>query len=140
WASLRLTRDITAHIYLSWLSPEKKASLMVVGEHGMLGYEGRFEKRALTRYAYRLGQAGGTHPEDIARTNLIPIEKSEIVEVIQGDRAEPLALACEAFRDSILSGQLAPSSGTPSLPTLAALEAGAQSLVQAGVWKECPGL
>ncbi len=140
WASLRLAGDITAHIYLSWLSPEKKASLMVVGEHGMIRYEGRFEKRALTRYAYQLGQVRGTDPEDIARANLIPIENSEIVEVIPGDSVEPLQLACEAFRDSIISGQPAPSSGMSSLHTVAALEAGAQSLVQAGVWKECPGL
>lgn len=138
WASLRLVGGVSAHIYLSWLSPEKKASLMVVGEHGMIGYEGRFEKRALTRYAYRLGLATGTNPEDLIRANLIPIEKSEIVEVIQGDRTEPLLLACKAFRDSLVSGQPAPSSGAHSLLTLAALEAGAQSLAQAGVWKECP--
>ncbi len=138
WASLRLAGGISAHIYLSWLCPEKKASLMVVGGHGMLGYEGRFEKRALTRYAYRLGQSPGKDSEDVARANLIPIDKSEIVEVIQGDRAEPLQLACAAFRDSILSGQPALSSGEHSLRTLAALEAGSQSLAHAGAWKKCP--
>jgi hypothetical protein len=47
---------------------------MVVGEHGMLGYEGRFGQRKLTRYAYRLGDPSGTVPEAIARANLIPNE------------------------------------------------------------------
>lgn len=137
WASLQLSEDISSHIYLSWLFPEKKASLMVVGEHEMIGYEGRFAQRALTRYTYRLGRIAGASGEEIARTNLIPVEKSEVVEVIRGDRTEPLLLACAAFRENILSGEPAPSSGEYSLRTLAALEAGARSLAQHGVWSEC---
>lgn len=137
WASLQLTGDISAHVYLSWLFAEKKASLMVVGEHGMIGYEGRFGKRVLTRYAYRLGQISETPLEEIARANLIPIENSDVAEVIQGDRTEPLLLACAAFRDSIVSSEPAPSSGEYSLRTLAVLEAGAHSLAQHGTWQEC---
>jgi predicted dehydrogenase len=137
WASLRFAEDVSAHVYLSWLFPEKKASLTVVGEQGMLEYEGRFGKRRLIRYEYRLGQRGGTTPEEVARANLIPIENANMVKVIQGDRAEPLLLACAAFRDSIVSGEPAPSSGEYALCTLAALEAGAHSLAQRGMWKEC---
>jgi len=137
WASLRLAGDISAHVYLSWLFPEKKASLVVVGEHGMLEYEGRFGKRRLIRYEYRLGQVSEMPREEVARANLIPIENANMVEVMQGDRTEPLLLACAAFRDSIVSSEPAPSSGEYSLYTLAALEAGAHSLAQQGTWKEC---
>jgi predicted dehydrogenase len=137
WAALQLDGDISAHVYLNWLFPEKKASLMVIGERGMLGYEGRFEQRALTHYAYRLGQIAETCPEEISQANLIPIEKSEVVELIQGERTEPLLLACAAFRDSILSGVPAPSSGEHSVRTLAVLAAGAHSLAQHGAWTEC---
>jgi predicted dehydrogenase len=137
WASLRLAGDISAHVYLSWLFPEKKASLVVVGEHGMLEYEGRFGKRRLIRYEYRLGQVSEMPREEVARANLIPIENANMVEVMQGDRTEPLLLACAAFRDSIVSNEPAPSSGEYSLHTLAALEAGAHSLAQQGAWKEC---
>ena len=103
----------------------------------MIGYEGRFGKRRLTRYEYRLGQITDSSLDELARANLIPIENSEVVEVRQGDRTEPLLLACAAFRDSIVSGKPAPSSGEYSLRTLAALEAGAHSLAQHGMWTEC---
>ncbi len=139
WASLHLAGDISAHVYLSWLCPEKKATVMVVGEHGMLEYEGRFGQRSLTRYAYRLGRITETGPEAVARTNLIPIEKHEVIEEITENRGEPLALACAAFRESILTGQPAPSSGEFSLRTVAALEAGARSLTQQGQWITVPG-
>jgi predicted dehydrogenase len=131
WASLQLEHGVSTHLYLHWLSPEKKASLMVVGEHGMLGYEGRFEKRALTRYAYRLGAIAS---DDVNLANVIPIEQSEMVEEIKGDQREPLALACVAFRENILRSTVTPSSGERLLHTLAVLEAGARSLVQNGAW------
>lgn len=140
WAALQLDGDISAHVYLNWLFPEKKASLMVIGERGMLGYEGRFAQRALTHFAYRLGQIAGTSPGAMSQANLIPIEKSEVVEFIQGDRTEPLLLACAAFRDSILSGVSAPSSGERSVRTLAVLEAGAHSLARHGAWTECAAI
>jgi len=138
WTTLHLAGDISAHVYLSWLCPEKKATVMVVGEHGMLGYEGRFGQRRLTRYSYRLGQIPEAVPEALARANLIPIEKYEVIEEITEDRCEPLALACAAFRESILTGQPAPSSGEFSLRTVAALDAGARSLTQQGQWNTVP--
>jgi len=136
WAALRLDGDVSAHVYLNWLFPEKKASLVIVGETGMIGYEGRFAQRALTRYEYRLGRIAPTTAEEIASANLVPIEHSGVAEVIDGDPSEPLLEACAAFRDSILRGELALSSGDRSLPTLAVLEAGARSLAQQGAWVE----
>ena len=107
--------------------------MMIVGERGMFGYEGRFEKRSLRRYAYRLG---ATDSKDAERTNILAIEHSEVVEEILGDRTEPLVVACVAFRETILTGAAAPSSGKYALHTLAVLEAGAQSLAQNGAWVE----
>ena len=49
------------------------------------------------------------------------------------------ALTCAAFRESILTGQPAPSSGEFSLRTMAALDAGARSLLQQGQWNTVPG-
>lgn len=130
-ASLELAGGCSAHLYLNWLFPEKKASLMIIGERGMLGYEGRFSQRALTHYTYRLGTVAT--PEALY-SNRIPIERSEAVARFSGDEREPLALACTAFRDSILTGKAAPSSAAYSLVTLTVLEAGARSLAQHGVW------
>jgi len=133
WASLRMEHGVSAHVYLHWLFPEKKAPMMIVGERGMLGYEGRFEKRSLRRYAYHLG---ATDSEAADRTNILAIEHSEVVEEVLGDRTEPLAAACIAFRETILTGETVPSSGEYALHTLAVLEAGAQSLAQNGAWIE----
>jgi len=130
-ATLELADGCSAHLYLNWLFPEKKASLMIIGEHGMLGYEGRFSQRSLTHYTYRLGMVA---TPDFLHDNRIPIERSEVIARFSGDKREPLALACAAFRDSIMSGQDAPSSGEYSLTTLAVLEAGARSLAQQGGW------
>lgn len=135
WASFQLEHGVSAHLYLHWLLPEKKAPLIVVGERGMLHYEGRFEKRALTRYAYRLG---ATADRDVNQANVIPIEQHEIVETILGDQREPLALACAAFRDQILEKIETPSSGEHALHTLAVLDAGARSLAQKSAWIDIP--
>lgn len=134
WASLQLDNDISTLVYLNWLFPTKKASLTVVGEHGILAYEGRFDNRALTRYEYRLGRLTKPSAEEIARANLIPIEKSDVAEVLHGGQTEPLSLACAAFRDSVVTGLPAPSGGQYALQTLAVLDAGARSLTQHGQW------
>ena len=131
WASLQLDNGVSAHIYLHWLVPEKKASLMLVGEQGMIRYEGRFKQRALTRYAYRLGSPVAAHE---TYGNVLPIEQCDIIEEIVGDATEPLAHACAAFRDTIVNETRAPSSGEQSLQTLAVLEAGADSLARDGAW------
>lgn len=133
WATLQLVPDVTAHLHLHWLFPEKKAPLTLVGETGMLRYEGRFEQRRLTRYAYRLGAnaSGGDFS-----ANVIPIERHEVVEEIAGDQAEPLSRACLAFGEMLRSGVSAPSSGEHSLRNLAVLEAGARSLARNGEWVE----
>jgi hypothetical protein len=51
---LELEGGVTAHVYLSWLHPEKTATVTVVGRDRMLGYEGRFEKRAITLFDYAI--------------------------------------------------------------------------------------
>src|SRR5262245_52819332 len=58
-ADLELDGGISAHIYLSWLHPEKTATVTVVGRERMLAYEGRFEKRGLTLYDYAVDRANG---------------------------------------------------------------------------------
>ncbi|MBI3246586.1 MAG: Gfo/Idh/MocA family oxidoreductase [Deltaproteobacteria bacterium] len=137
WASLQMEEGISAHIHLHWLFPEKKAPLTIVGEYGMLRYEGRFEQRRLTRYDYRLGSVA---PDGDMLANVIPIERHEVVEEMSGDAVEPLTRACLAFRETIRTGVPAPSSGEQSLRTLAVLEAGAQSLAQGGTWIEVPAI
>src|SRR5262249_12526723 len=51
---LELEGGVSAHIYLSWLHPEKTAKVHVIGRDRMLSFEGRFEKRSLTLYDYAI--------------------------------------------------------------------------------------
>jgi UDP-2-acetamido-3-amino-2,3-dideoxy-glucuronate N-acetyltransferase len=116
--TVRFTSGVSAHIYLSWLSPVKRASVVVVGTTGMLVYEGRFEQRALTFYDY-------AHPEPASvNSNVVPIDRFQAAETIKGGTEEPLALSAAAFVESIRTGQPAPSDGRYSLEVVEILAAG----------------
>jgi UDP-2-acetamido-3-amino-2,3-dideoxy-glucuronate N-acetyltransferase len=117
-ATVRFTTGVSAHIYLSWLSPLKRASVVAVGRRGMLAYEGRFEQRALTFYDY-----AHTDPRAV-QSNVVPIDRFAAAETIPGGAEEPLALAAAAFVDSVRTGIPAPSDGRHSLKVVELLEAG----------------
>src|SRR5207245_10403841 len=53
-ADLELEGGVSAHIYLSWLHPEKTAKVTGIGRERMLSYEGRFEKRGITPLDYAI--------------------------------------------------------------------------------------
>lgn len=120
-ASVRLEGGISAHIYLSWLSPLKVASIVVVGSQGMLHYEGRFGKRALQFFDYAI-----TDPASV-RDNVVPIPKFAPTDTVNGGAEEPLALSAQAFVTSIRSGKPAPSAGLYSQKVVELLEAGDKS-------------
>ncbi|MBP1685413.1 MAG: Gfo/Idh/MocA family oxidoreductase [Deltaproteobacteria bacterium] len=119
--TVRLAGGVSAHIYLSWLSPLKVASIVVVGSKGMLHYEGRFGKRALQFFDYTVAEPASV------QDNVVPIPNFAAIETIAGGAEEPLALAAEAFVASIRSGVPAPSAGEYSQRVVELLEAGDQS-------------
>lgn len=112
---LELEGGVSAHIYLSWLNPEKTARVTVVGRERMLAYEGRFEKRGITLYDYAL-DAGS------AEANLIPIRHCTAHPLEVPAAVEPLALAAEHFVDSIQQGTEPLTSGARSLRVVEVLE------------------
>lgn len=117
-ASVRLAGGISAHIYLSWLSPLKVASIVIVGSKGMLHYEGRFGKRALQLFDYAVADPASV------RDNVVPIPTFAAVETVTGGDEEPLALSAQAFVTSIRTGIPAPSAGVYSQKVVELLEAG----------------
>jgi predicted dehydrogenase len=120
-ATLRLAGGVSAHLYLSWLSPLKVASIVVVGSHGMLHYEGRFGQRALRFFEYEV-----TNPAAVT-DNVVPIPRFEATETIRGGQEEPLELAAAAFVAAVAQGAPAPSAGEYSQRVVELLEAGAGS-------------
>jgi predicted dehydrogenase len=116
--TVRLARGVSAHIYLSWLSPLKIASIVVVGSKGMFHYEGRFGKRALQFFDYTAAD-----PATVT-DNVVPIPTFAATETVTGGAEEPLALAAQAFLTSIRDGVPAPSAGEYSQKVVELLEAG----------------
>ena len=116
--AVQLAGGVSAHIYLSWLSPLKVASIVVVGSKGMLHYEGRFGKRALQFFDYAVAD-----PATVT-DNVVPISTFAATETVTGGAEEPLALAAQAFVTSVRNGVPAPSAGEYSQKVVELLEAG----------------
>jgi UDP-2-acetamido-3-amino-2,3-dideoxy-glucuronate N-acetyltransferase len=125
---LELEGGISAHIYLSWLHPEKTAKVTVVGRERMLAYEGRFEKRGITLYDYALERSNGNG----AGAPIIPIRHfaARRLEIPAG--AEPLGLAAGHFIESVIAGTEPLTSGARSLRVVEVLEAAAHAATRGG--------
>ncbi|HVN87319.1 MAG TPA: Gfo/Idh/MocA family oxidoreductase [Candidatus Binatia bacterium] len=116
-ATIRLSDGVSAHVYLSWLSPVKAASVVAVGSGGMLQFEGRFGQRKLTFFDYTIADPAAV------KDNVVPISNFKPSEEIKGGDEEPLALAAEAFVRSVQTGVPAPSAGEYSARVVELLEA-----------------
>ncbi len=119
--TVTLAGGVSAHVYLSWLSPLKVASIVVVGNKGMVHYEGRFGQRALQFFDYAVADPASV------RDNVVPIPRFAATETVTGGPEEPLALAAQAFVTSLRTGTPAPSAGEHSQHVVELLEAGAHA-------------
>jgi predicted dehydrogenase len=128
-ADLELEGGVSAHIYLSWLHPEKIAKVTVIGRERMLSYEGRFEKRGITLYDYGIDPGGGG---DRDGAPIVPITHFTAHRLEVPAAAEPLALAAEHFVESILTGTEPLSSGARSLRVVEVLEAAEHAATRGG--------
>jgi len=129
-SDLELEGGVSAHIYLSWLHPEKTAKVHVIGRERMLAYEGRFEKRGITVFDYAIdatnGDGGGKPPP------ILPITRFSAHPLEVPAAAEPLALAAEHFVESILAGMEPLTSGARSLRVVEVLEAAERAATRGG--------
>jgi len=117
--TVALAGGVSAHIYLSWMSPLKLASIVAVGSGGMLHYEGRFGQRALKFFDYEIAD-----PQQVI-DNVVPIRHFAAAETVAGSDEEPLALAAAAFVDAVRHDTLPPSAGEHSQHVVELLERGA---------------
>lgn len=116
--TVELEDGVSAHIYLSWMAPQKIATATVTGDRGMLLYEGRFGQRKLELYDFTVADPA------TVRTNVVPIERFALSQTLAGGAEEPLALAAEAFVESVRTGIPAPSAGMYSKRVVEMLAAG----------------
>jgi predicted dehydrogenase len=125
---LELEGGVSAHIYLSWLHPEKTASVTVVGRERMLAYEGRFEKRGITLFDYTIARSN----ENGDAAPIIPVTHFAGRRLEVPAAAEPLALAAEHFVESIQNGTEPLTSGARSLRVVEVLEAAEHAATRGG--------
>lgn len=119
---LELEGGVSAHIYLSWLHPEKTAKVTVVGSQRMLMYEGRFEKRGITLYEYEIERPGETAGTNDAAP-IVPINRFSAHRPEISAGTEPLALAAGHFIECVRTGEEPLTSGARSLRVVEVLEA-----------------
>jgi len=126
---LELEGGVSAHVYLSWLHPEKIAKVHVIGRARMLAYEGRFEKRGLTLYDYAVELEGGDggNPAPIVPVTRFTAHPLEVPAAV-----EPLALAAGHFVESILAGTEPLTSGARALRLVEVLEAAERAATRGG--------
>src|SRR5262249_40018896 len=129
---LELEGGVSAHIYLSWLHPEKTAKVVVVGRERMLAYEGRFEKRGITLYDYTLDLS----PPPRSRRGAVPLAPVSAFAARVRERparAEPRAIAGAHFVDCVRDGAEPLTSGAQSLRVVEVLERGDRAAMRGGV-------
>jgi predicted dehydrogenase len=113
-----------AHIHVSWLAPEKRRQLTVVGSYKMLTFDESDREQPLRVHDRAFVTAAG-------RTGFIG-RAGEITVPALAD-AEPLVAECEHFVACIRSGARPRGDGESALAVLRVLEAGERSMRAGGV-------
>jgi len=106
YVHLRFPGDVQAHLHVSWLWPEKRRRLTIVGSEAMVVYD-------------ELAQRVTLHRKRISSTLEHRDEGFEVV--YQGD-GEPLRLECEHFLEAVRSRQRPVSDGESGVEVLRVLE------------------
>ena len=127
-AVIEMADNTSAFVYHNWLYPESTAKLTVIGSKKLAVYEGKFEKRSITVYAYEVenSQVGEPLPDDLPTTIPSKILAARQIEGFKDQ--EPLADAVQDFLESILDDRVPLSNGNFALQVLAILEAGERSI------------
>ncbi|HVU52321.1 MAG TPA: Gfo/Idh/MocA family oxidoreductase [Polyangia bacterium] len=123
FATMTFSDGRAAHVHVSWLAPEKRRALTVVGSHKMLTFDEtdaarplRVHDRAFVPAAARAGFIG----------------RSGEVVAPELPAVEPLLAECEAFAERARLGALAPGEGARALGVMRVLDAGERSMRAGG--------
>ena len=128
---LELEGGVTAHVYLSWLHPEKTATVTVVGASAC----------SATRAASRSARSRSSTTRSTracrrrcrpAGVPIVPITKFEGRKLDVPLGTEPLSAAAEHFVESIAAGREPLTSGARSLRVVEALETADRTAVRTG--------
>jgi predicted dehydrogenase len=123
FATMTFADGRIAHVHVSWLAPEKRRQLTVVGSHKMLTFDDsdaqaplRLHDRAFVSAAARAGFIG--RAGEVSAPPLPAVE--------------PLLAECEHFVERVRLGALAPGEATRALGVMRVLDAGERSMRAGG--------
>jgi predicted dehydrogenase/acetyltransferase-like isoleucine patch superfamily enzyme len=120
---LRFTSGVNAHIFVSWLHPNKEQKLIVVGDGGMATFDdGEPWSCKLTLYPHRVAWHNGMPEPARATAEPVPLEE-----------AEPLLLECEHFLDCVREGRRPRTDAREGIRVLRVLDAARRSMTSGHV-------
>lgn len=117
------SNGIRAHLHCSWLWPEKRRQLIIIGTKGMLVYD-------------ELAQTVTLHRKCISSDLKARDEGAEVVFVGEG---QPLRLECEHFLEAVQTGRRPLSDGESGLEVVRVLEDAQRQLTGQRMGVDRPG-
>ena len=133
FATLHYPNGKMAHVHVSWLDPHKIRKLTVVGDKKMAVFSDTSPDQKLAIF-----DKGIEPPPTLSYEEGVRIRTGDI-RIPALKMVEPLRHECEAFLDAVRTRKAPVADGTSGLDVVRVLEAGAQSLAQAGGRIELPG-
>jgi predicted dehydrogenase len=123
FATMTFADGRVAHVHVSWLAPERRRLLTVVGSHKMLTFDEADAERPLRLHDRAFVPAA-------ARAGFIGRAGEVIAPALPA--IEPLLAECESFVERVRLGALAPGDGARALAVMRVLDAGERSMRAGG--------
>lgn len=130
YMDLQYDGDITAHIHVSWLNPNKERRFTIVGDRRMVLYDDTAGNEKLK--IYDRGVEMPTYATSFGEFQLSYRYGEIVIPYVAG--AEPLAVECAHFAESIRSGTMPRSHGEIGLQVVAVIEAAHESIAREGAY------
>lgn len=131
--SLRFPKGIAAHIQVSWLDPNKKRSMTIVGSKKMIVFDDMNNEAPVKIYDKGVYQSAKNKSQEIFGEFKIKLRSGDIVmPYIKPE--EPLYKECAHFVDCISKNVDPRSNGDVGLQIVKMLEKAQQSLDEGGIW------
>jgi len=119
---LSFKSGVKAHIFVSWLHPNKEQRLIVVGDKKMAVFDDTLTEEKLK-----------IHDKGVDWVNRLPVPRRNDAEIIPIETYEPLKAECSHFIECIEKGVTPKTDGSNGIDVLEVLNACQKSLEQEGM-------
>ncbi len=130
YLDLMYDNNITAHVHVSWLNPNKERRFTIVGDRRMVCYDDTAGNEKIK--LYNRGVDRPDYATTFGEFQLSYRYGEIIIPFVPG--TEPLAVECQHFAESIRSGKKPRSDGEVGLRVVKTIEAAHTSIEQGGIY------